>query len=66
MPEIGGDSVIYFNPFNINDCVDSIQKVLNMDLNTKNLLIKKGFINLERFDLKDSLNKTLNLLEGIS
>jgi len=66
MPEIGGDSVIYFNPFNINDCVDSIQKVLNMDLNTKNLLIKKGFINLKRFDLKDSLNKTLNTLEGIS
>ena len=48
LPEIYGDSVVYFNPYNVEDMRGKIQMVLN-DENLQNELHIKGFENIKIF-----------------
>lgn len=64
MPEVLGDSVIYFNPKDVND----IKEKINLLLQDKQLykgLVTKGLQNVARFSWADSaqiLNDTINQL----
>ncbi|WP_392558327.1 glycosyltransferase family 4 protein [Orbus mooreae] len=56
MPEVLADSVIYFNPFDIDNIVNAFKKVM-MDKNLYNELINKGYKNVARFSWIDSAIK---------
>lgn len=61
LPEIGGNSVLYVNPYNINEISESMEKLfLNEDLR-KNL-IKKGYQNIKRFSYEKVAEKLLKHL----
>lgn len=62
LPEVGGvDSVVYCDPYDINDIKEKIELVLNNDILQKELTIK-GFENIKRFSWEDSAT---NILEFI-
>lgn len=65
LPEVGGeDSVIYCDPYDINDIKEKIELVLN-DENLQNELIEKGFNNIKRFSWEESARKIIEVIEGI-
>lgn len=49
LPEVGRDAALYFNPDNIDDIHEKINKIAN-DKELRNELIEKGKSNLKRFD----------------
>ncbi|MBD01406.1 MAG: glycosyltransferase [Crocinitomicaceae bacterium] len=58
IPEVGGNSVIYVDPFN----EDSISKGMEKSLENNQELIKKGFIQAEKFSWDISALKVKELL----
>ncbi|HBY0419141.1 TPA: glycosyltransferase family 1 protein [Klebsiella variicola] len=65
MPEVLGDSVIYFNPYSIDDIIDKLEFfVLKYD--EKNKLIDKGFYNVDRFSWEQSAEKIDLLLKKLN
>lgn len=57
LPEIGGDSVLYFDPESVPDMADKIKRVL-VDEKLRRELVEKGYENLERFSWRDMTYKT--------
>lgn len=64
LPEIYGDSVVYFNPYNVEDMRGKIRMVLN-DENLQNELRAKGFENIKRFSWEESAQKIINLVNKL-
>ncbi|WP_304293368.1 glycosyltransferase family 1 protein [Campylobacter gracilis] len=64
LPEIYGDSVVYFDPYNVEDMRGKIQIVLN-DENLQNELRIKGFENIKRFSWEESAQKIINLVNKL-
>lgn len=64
LPEVYGDSVVYFDPYNVEDMRDKIQMVLN-DENLQNELRTKGFENIKRFSWEESAQKIINLINKL-
>ena len=62
MTEIGRDSVYYFNP---NKKIESA-KIINSKLKSKNIIIKKGFKNLERFKLSIISKRYLDFYKNLN
>ncbi|MBI5766057.1 glycosyltransferase family 4 protein [Candidatus Falkowbacteria bacterium] len=60
LPEILGDSVLYFDPKNINDMAEKISQIIN-DENLRNDLINKGFENLKKYSWENCAKETLDL-----
>jgi glycosyltransferase involved in cell wall biosynthesis len=59
LPEVGGDAVLYFNPYDIEEIARVMNKVLrNNKLRTR--LSEKGKERAEKFKWKDFLKKILN------
>ena len=56
MPEVAGDALLV-DPYNINEIRNGIIKVINDD-DYRNELIEKGFINAERFALRNIAEHT--------
>lgn len=48
LPEVGGDAVVYFNPYDVRDMTDVIQRVLN-DEGLSREMIEKGYIQADKF-----------------
>lgn len=61
LPEIFGDSVIYFDPNNYLDIADKIEYFLNND-KLEIELVKRGFINTDRFSWKKSAFKLIDII----
>ena len=62
LPEIGGDAVIQFDPFNVNDIAEKIQRVIdNKDI--RNNLIAKGDIRLKYFSWKQATQELLKVFD---
>lgn len=57
IPEVGGDSIEYFNPYDIDELARLIVEILN-DQGKRQKLIEKGFENIKRF----SWEKTANII----
>lgn len=59
LPEILGDSAIYFDPQNIDDMADKIALTLDGE-DLRNNLVMQGYENLKRFSWQDCASKTLS------
>lgn len=62
LPEILGDSAVYFDPQNTEDMAEKILSVLNNE-NLRQDLISRGYENIKRFSWRDCAQKTLSLYE---
>lgn len=60
----GGDGVVHFNPYRVEDVRNKIQMVLN-DENLQNELRAKGFENIKRFSWEESAQKIINLVNKL-
>jgi glycosyltransferase involved in cell wall biosynthesis len=64
LPEVGKDSVVYCNPYKIEDIKEKIELLLeNEELRQE--LIQKGFKNIKRFSWEQSANKIINILKEL-
>lgn len=64
LPEVCGDSVLYFDPHNVEDIRSKIQAVLN-DENLRNELCVKGFENIKRFSWERSAKQIIEIMENL-
>lgn len=64
MPEVCGDSVIYFDPCNVKEMRDKIQMVLNDEI-LQNELRVKGFENIKRFSWEHSAKQIIKTMESL-
>lgn len=65
IPEICGDAVIYFDPYDIKDIADKIETVItNNDL--RKALIAKGYERVKLYDWEKSVAKLLDIIEEVS
>jgi glycosyltransferase involved in cell wall biosynthesis len=62
LPEILGDSAIYFNPKNSQDMAEKIYRVIN-DQELKQKLIARGLENIKRFSWRICAEKTIKIYE---
>lgn len=60
IPEVCGNSAIYFNPFDINDMADKIYIALN-DASIYNKIRQNLIKNLERFSWKENAESTIKI-----
>ncbi len=61
MPEVGGDSVLYVNPYDIENIVQGMEKIAFHEELRENL-IKKGFENIKQFSWEKSAKQLFNVL----
>ena len=64
LPEVCGDSVVYFDPNDIEDMRNKIQTVLN-DKNLQNELRIKGLENIKRFNWERSAKQIIEIMESL-
>ena len=64
LPEVCRDSVIYFNPFDIEDIKEKIEFVMYNE-NLQNDLKIKGFENIKRFSWEQSARKIIEVIERL-
>jgi glycosyltransferase involved in cell wall biosynthesis len=64
LPEVGADSVVYCDPYSVEDIIDKIQLVMG-DENLQNDLRLKGFENIKRFSWEQSAKKIIKVIEGL-
>jgi glycosyltransferase involved in cell wall biosynthesis len=64
IPEVGGEAIEYFDPYNIQDMADKIAKVL-LDKNRREELRKRGLERVKEFSWEKCARETLEVLEGI-
>ena len=64
LPEILGDSALFFNPYNSEEIAEQIYSVLSNDT-IKQELIKKGLENVRRFNWKKCAEQTLVVYQSI-
>ena len=64
LPEACGDSVVYFDPYSVEDMRDKIQMVLD-DENLQNELRVKGFENIKRFSWERSAKQIIEIMESL-
>jgi len=64
LPEIGGNSVLYVDPYNINEISKGMEKLF-LDEDLRKDLIKKGYLNIRRFSYKKAAEKLLKLLKHL-
>lgn len=63
-PEVGGDAVIYADPYNEEDMREKILTVINDD-NLRSSLINKGRERLKLFDWSKTVAETLKCYENL-
>jgi len=64
LPEVGKDSVVYCDPYDLKDIREKIELVMNDETLQKELR-QKGFENIKRFSWKKSANKMIEIIESM-
>lgn len=64
LPEILGDSVLYFDPENEDDMLEKIERLLN-DRELRNSLVIKGLEQVKKYSWWECANKTLAVYQQI-
>lgn len=64
LPEILGDSAIYFNPLNMQDMADKIKLILENKV-LRNELVSKGIDNVSRYSWAQCAQETLNIFNQL-
>lgn len=65
LPEVLGDSALYFDPYDIADMADAMRKVISDDELRDSLKIK-GRENIKRFSWDTSAEKVNSVIEGLN
>lgn len=65
LPEVCGESVLYFNPYDVKDIIRVMLNV-NSSNQVRDELVNKGFDNIKRFSWEKSAEKIKNIIEGLS
>lgn len=63
MPEVGGDAVIYVDPFDTRDIQSSIQELVNLDSSRRDAMVKKGKKQAHTFSWDTMARETLKVYE---
>ena len=64
LPEVCGDSVVYCDPYSVDDIADKISMVLSSKA-LQDELRTKGFENIKRFSWEKSAQKIIHIIEEI-
>ena len=64
IPEIAGNSVLYVDPYDIEDIVRGMEKIA-FDEKLREDLIKKGYENIKRFSWERAAKETLRVLKEV-
>lgn len=64
LPEAGGNAAIYFDPKDVNDIAEKINKVIK-DEKLQEDMKNKGFLQVKKFSWEKTAKKTLDVLEGL-
>lgn len=64
LPEVGGDAVLFINPYNSSSITEGIRKIINDD-NLRNQLIKKGIYRARLFSWENTARKYLKIFINI-
>ncbi|MBU0709041.1 glycosyltransferase family 4 protein [Patescibacteria group bacterium] len=64
LPEIAGNSALYFNPYSIKDMANKIHTIIN-DKQLRNDIVKKGLLNLKRFSWRKMAEETLQVYNEV-
>jgi glycosyltransferase involved in cell wall biosynthesis len=64
IPEIAGDAAVYFDPYDVEEMADKIEKVLKDD-HLRTWLIARGKERVKRFSWENSARKLLDLIEAV-
>lgn len=64
LPEVGGDAAIYFNPHDMEDCIDKIERVLKSE-KLRQDLINKGNSRVKLFSWEKLAKQTLEVYEEL-
>ncbi|MBZ1345220.1 MAG: glycosyltransferase family 4 protein, partial [Candidatus Nealsonbacteria bacterium] len=62
LPEVAGDSVLYVDPYNLEEIARGMEKIV-LDEKLREDLIKKGFENIKRFSWEKAAKETLKVLK---
>jgi glycosyltransferase involved in cell wall biosynthesis len=64
LPEVGGDTVEYFNPRELDSLVDAIKKIINSE-KYRNILIKNAFIRSKIFSWEKTAQETFQVYKSL-
>ena len=64
LPEAGGDAAVYFDPQNVQDIAEKINKVIS-DEKLRDEMIKKGYEQIKKFSWEKAAKETLKVLEEL-
>ncbi len=64
LPEAGGNAALYFDPKNVDDIKEKMQKVLN-DKDLRKKMIDKGHDQVKKFSWEKSAKETLAIIESL-
>lgn len=64
LPEVGGDAVVYCDPYSVDDIKQKIKMVLN-DEKLENEMIEKGLERVKQFTWEQSAKKHLEVFRGV-
>lgn len=64
LPEVGRDSVLYFDPYNVDDITEKLEKLVS-DNNLQSTLREKGYENIQRFSWEKSAYKVVEIINRL-
>jgi len=64
LPEVGGDAVVYCNPYDINDIKEKIEMVLNNET-LQQQMIEKGLQRAKKFTWEQSANEHMKVFKEV-
>ncbi len=65
LPEVGGDAVVYVDPFGVESIAEGIKKVLHFDNSNYQRIIQKGLLQSEKFSWEKCARETLSVLRSV-
>jgi glycosyltransferase involved in cell wall biosynthesis len=64
MPEILGDAPLCFDPYNVDDIAQAMQKIIE-DKNSRDQLSKKGLEQVKKYNWQSTAEKTLKVYKEV-
>jgi len=64
LPEVAGDSVLYVNPYKVEEIAKGMEKIA-LDEKLRENLIQKGYENIKRFSWQKAARQLLNLIHSL-
>jgi len=65
LPEVGGEAVLTFDPFNVNDMANTIRKVLEDNI-LREAMIVKGWQRLEKFSWREAAVQLVTIFKRVA